>query len=487
MGLSNMSRGIQQQRKCCDQQRLPVRRWIRRLFCIVLSTSVWWQWRSDLLAIIKDHEIVAFPLPIQGARNSTHDEDHVAPSIARNSTRDAPSSIGARFPNGTLGYVADPYALQKGIHSFLGATDDDPEDRFWEGLVHYASRTAETTSRMSLSSDSVCAFGPGQGLEEEGGFKLLTEKIRIAPPTTTGKKIKILCALYTHNQRHDQARTAALTWGQNCDGFLAFSTETIPALGMVDLVHVGPEAYGNMWQKVRSIWAYIDKHYDDDFDFVHLSGDDTYVVVENLRHFLQQVQEKIGADEPVHLGQWIRQKNVPYIAGGPGYTINRAALKRFVHEALPTCHAEQTASYEDRLFSQCMQSIGIRPGDTRDVETGEQQYHDCAPHHLYTSRALVAGKRGSFHSRAAAYWETLPFPDRLDVDNLLSNAEKRNESVGPRDHLESAAVYSVALHNLFNPLYMTRVHAILYHTCPTVSPLGRGLRHYASNLLPPEG
>jgi hypothetical protein len=27
------------------------------------------------------------------------------------------------------------------------------------------------------------------------------------------------------------ARTAALTWGYKCDGFLAFSTETIPVLG----------------------------------------------------------------------------------------------------------------------------------------------------------------------------------------------------------------------------------------------------------------
>jgi hypothetical protein len=203
---------------------------------------------------------------------------------------------------------------------------------------------------------------------------------------------------------------------------------------------------------------------------ISLSGDDTYVVVENLRRLLQQVQEQTDIDEPVHLGQWIRQKNLPYIAGGPGYTVNRAALKRFAKEALPICHTEQKASHEDRLFSQCMQSIGILPRDTRDVETGEQQYHDCSPHHLYTSR-VEAGKRGSFHSRAAAYWETLPFPDRpyLTMDNLLRNAEKQNESVGPRDHLESAAVYSVALHNLFNPLYLARVHAILYHTCPPES------------------
>jgi hypothetical protein len=59
------------------------------------------------------------------------------------------------------------------------------------------------------------------------------------------------------------------------------------------------------------------------------------------------------------------------------------------------------------------------------------------------------------------------------MDNLLRNAEKRNDSVGPRDHLESAAVYSPALRNLFNTIFLARVHAILYHTCPRIGP-GKG-------------
>lgn len=77
-------------------------------------------------------------------------------------------------------------------------------------------------------------------------------------------------------------RAAALTWGHKCDGFLAFSTKTIPSLGQLNLTHRGEESYMNMWQKVRSIWAYIHAHYLRDYDFFHLGGDDLFVIVENL-------------------------------------------------------------------------------------------------------------------------------------------------------------------------------------------------------------
>jgi hypothetical protein len=414
---------------------------------------------------------------------------------------------------------ADPYAVRVGIEAFLASknshlpirTHHSPKElhdssnsqtgdsSFWNVLENYYSHATPTT--FKLDSTYVCAFGPGQGLEEEGGFKLLTEKVRVATnhhstttttnATTTTPKIKLLCAIYSHSNRRDEARAVALTWGHKCDGFLVFSNESIPQLGMIELQHQGRESYFNMWQKVRSIWAYIYRHYycDDDgefFDFVHLSGDDTYVIVENLRYFLQHIQTNVagsGEQPPLHLGQWIRQKNTPYISGGPGYTINRAALKLFAATgALDTCHADREESFEDRLFSHCMQSLGIFPADSRDATTGEQLYHDCSPHHLFTSRSAVAGsRRGSFHSRAAAYWETLAFPGQSAPNTEAWRAVSSNgtKTVGPKHHLDSAGTYSVAFHNIFNPLYMARVHAIIYKgLCPRDSPLGRGLAFY---------
>lgn len=47
--------------------------------------------------------------------------------------------------------------------------------------------------------------------------------------------------------------------------------------------HEGPEEYANMWQKSRAIWKYVNFHYNDDFDWFVLGGDDLFVIVENLR------------------------------------------------------------------------------------------------------------------------------------------------------------------------------------------------------------
>jgi hypothetical protein len=185
-----------------------------------------------------------------------------------------------------------------------------------------------------------------------------------------------------------------------------------------------------------------------------------------MRRWLTSFESQTSRGDPVYLGQWIRQKHGYYVSGGPGYTLNRVSLERFVEQALPVCNVYTKASYEDRLFSSCMKQIGIHGGDTRDLATGEQQYHDCSPHCVYTSRAK-SGRRANFHSRAVAYWETLPHPDVV---------RHWNETVGVKNDLDAAAVYSVSLHNLHHPQYMARIHAILFpRTCPSDSPLGRGL------------
>ncbi len=55
----------------------------------------------------------------------------------------------------------------------------------------------------------------------------------------------------------------------------------------IALLHEGEESYYNMWQKVRSIWRYIAKHYADDYDYFFLSGDDTFVIMEKLYDYLK--------------------------------------------------------------------------------------------------------------------------------------------------------------------------------------------------------
>lgn len=391
----------------------------------------------------------------------------------------------ARFPNGTLGYIADPTSLRSGIAAFLTKdsnttnTQNDLQQSepriFWKLLQEYQvqHRNGTYSGYEVQSPDYVCALGPGRGLEQDYGYQILSEKVHFHDNNNTTlnttQEPRILCLVYTYPKMRDLQRTQALTWGYTCDGYLAFSTETIPSLGLVDLQHSGEESYNNMWQKVRSIWMYVYQHYIDDYDFFHLGGDDLYLIVENLRKFLLPFMNTTTT-KPLYFGQWIpllRDSNNTdyYVSGGPGYTLNQLALQRLVVDALPICRVDVRASYEDRLVSHCLRELGIKGSDTRDTITGEQLYHDCAPAHLYTFRSTRG--RGSFHAKAASYWEMLPHP--ATNTSILPQ-------VGPKHELEAAGTYSVAFHDIYHPLYMARLHSILHRTtCPETTALGRAL------------
>ncbi|KAL3817392.1 hypothetical protein ACHAXA_005027, partial [Cyclostephanos tholiformis] len=161
------------------------------------------------------------------------------------------------------------------------------------------------------------------------------------------KKSRILCIIYTAhlppNYDNPNLRAQAETWGAQCDGFIAASNVTDHSAGSIYLQHKGPEAYSNMWQKVRSMWAYVHEHYREEFDYFHIGGDDTYIVVENLRAYIDGPKviqlENSYHDEftaphwmpprngPKALATWIPHAKKPIvIAGGPGYTLNRAMV-----------------------------------------------------------------------------------------------------------------------------------------------------------------
>jgi len=188
-----------------------------------------------------------------------------------------------------LGYIADPTLLRRKVRAFFKTRrqhhpppaeinrNDDEKDFYFDLLnnYHVEDRTG-VTGTWSLEMEPTCNPPGAQGPETVMGYEILAKKIRIANLTTTATAIaqhrrpRLLCLMYTHSKMRDLARSMALTWGWKCDGFLAFSTETLRHFGMVDLVHVGPETYKNMWQKTRAIWGYVGKHYMDDYDYFHL-------------------------------------------------------------------------------------------------------------------------------------------------------------------------------------------------------------------------
>lgn len=399
----------------------------------------------------------------------------------------------AKDGNGTLGYIADPTSLQRVLHKdedFFATltrhfrTTDEPN-------ISFLSMTNTTTTENAMSWSPprtwICQDPPGQGLEGPYGYQLLRDKIRWIDqnrndkhdthPTSSHRPPRLLCAIYTHPPKHSLAQMAALTYGRHCDGFLAFTstnrTSTMEHYGFVNFQHPGDESYHNMWQKVRSIWGYIGQHYVHDYEYFHLGGDDMYVLVNNLKHLLQQLENEPSTQpnttaysqpKPIFVGQWRRQKTTPFLCGGPGYTMNRAALQQLTHNtsshnnSLSTCFPHKVASYEDRLLSLCMKRIGIVPSDSRDRLTGQQLYHDVDPNQVFVSRpnnSQRKSRRPSFHQQGQVYWASLPHP----------NNTTSSRPVGDMYGLDAAGTHSVSFHHIQSPKYMARLYALIHGLC----------------------
>jgi hypothetical protein len=359
---------------------------------------------------------------------------------------------GARFANGSWGYVYDVTLVRKWM------------------LQRYIQEQGSTTANLGNGTEPplsylpiapgketeiICNTPPKEGGEKKAGWRLLTGKVEVVNSTklsTTMRSSKLLCAIYTHDKAHARIRGIVETWGWRCDGFFAASTKTVDdpldeGFGAIDLPHEGKEYYENMWQKTRSIWGYIHDNYLD-YEYFFLAGDDTHLIVENLRSYLDNLD--IGKDKPLYLGQWIphpisKGVNGYYLGGGSGYVLNRHAVRLVVETSFPECHVHNRAAAEDRFLSDCFRGIGIT-GNTSVDATGAQTFHGRKPHDIATD----TGHKG-FWKAIYQFW---------------------GELYGRKSGFDLAAKYSISFHHLKTVETMKRHHTIIYKSCPKGTVLG---------------
>ena len=213
--------------------------------------------------------------------------------------------------------------------------------------------------------------------------------------------------------------------------------------------------------------GYAGLHYLHDYDYFHIGGDDLYLIVENLRHYIATRLEPIR-DKPVitgaHAKIWEDIDGIDYLLGGPGYTMNREALKRFVDIGLDRnsgCFMNHTRSEEDQLMSRCIQEkLKLNLSDSHDPITAEQIYHHTGADRVYEDS--TQGKK--YVNLARQYWSRLPHPLH------------KNQTIGDRQGFDAAHKYSVAFHFLKTPAHFARYTAILYRLCPSGTLLGETIK-----------
>jgi glycoprotein-N-acetylgalactosamine 3-beta-galactosyltransferase len=232
------------------------------------------------------------------------------------------------------------------------------------------------------------------------------------------------------------------------------SNKTDPSIGAVNIIHEGEEAYGNIWQKVRSMWGYIYDNYYEKYDWFHIGGDDLYLIVENLRLYLESEEIRTAAnggiylpdsgdDEkmqiPLFLGRrFAYQGDLKDIfnSGGSGYTMNKAALKALVVDAFPTFMPHAHTFSEDTMVARAFKSMGVYPYETKD-ENGGERYMPFIPGHHYGYR----------------------LPTNIGTDWYA------RYSINIKEGVDHCAARSVAFHYVKGTA-MKRLHALLYHLCP---------------------
>lgn len=235
------------------------------------------------------------------------------------------------------------------------------------------------------------------------------------------------------------------------------STKTDSALGTVEIPHEGPEEYNNIWQKVRSMWSYIYDNYYEKYDWFHIGGDDLFLIVENLRLYLESEEIRTASNGGIYLPTGSETTQTPlflgrrfayqgdlndiFISGGSGYTMNKASLKLLVTEAFPNYFPHAHTFSEDTMVAKLLRKFDVYPYDTKD-DLGGERYMPFMPGHHYGYR--------------------------LPTDNGDCKHPKdwyACYSIDIKEGVDHCATDSVAFHYVKgNDMY--RLFALMYNMCP---------------------
>lgn len=200
------------------------------------------------------------------------------------------------------------FQRRKGYSNETGSLAFDPhaglvdEHGHW-GYVYYPTVLVRDSCRLSVSVEeqsNLCVPLKSNGTEDwearvfGGHIQVSASSSSLTSQQHNGK---VFCI---HSYVRSAKQTRTIRWGKRCDGFLTASTETIHQEGTVHLPHYGNNVakHKGIWQKVRSMLACTYDNFLEEYDFFFISGDDTFLRMENIMAFstspnlIQDAREK---------------------------------------------------------------------------------------------------------------------------------------------------------------------------------------------------
>lgn len=177
-------------------------------------------------------------------------------------------------------------------------------------------------------------------------------------------EVRILCWVLTYPKNHlTKAAAVKDTWGKRCNKLVFISTSPDENLDIL-LVNV-TEDRRHLWGKTMKGLQQIYEQFGNEYDWFLKADDDTYVFMENLRHFLYAYSPEM----PIYFGCKLK----PYVdqgyMSGSAYVLSHEAVKRFNEGALSDDYNKcwnGTEGNEDVEMGKCLSSVGVLAGDSRD-------------------------------------------------------------------------------------------------------------------------
>ena len=187
--------------------------------------------------------------------------------------------------------------------------------------------------------------------------------------TIETKRPRILCWIMTSpTNLHVKGKAVKETWGKRCDILLFMSSEADPDFPAIGL-NVRGEGRDKLWDKTRAAFKYVHQHHLHDADWFVKADDDTYMIIENLRYLLSN----LDASRPYFLGRYFVGEG-GYNSGGSGYVFSRETLRKFIiavgSKYAVRCPKAYYAS-EDVAVGRCLKAMHIFPSNTRDLSDRE--------------------------------------------------------------------------------------------------------------------
>lgn len=227
------------------------------------------------------------------------------------------------------------------------------------------------------------------------------------------------------------------TWAKRCDRsiFLIGGSPPSPPLNTTaypfSIVYIGDETvekYRKLPEKVLLCLLYIYENYGKDYDWFFKGDDDTYVIVENLRHFLRRQPSNYS----FYYGYIATTTDRLYTSGGAGYVLSQDALLQFGKKILSkpeernSCRKDEA---EDVNIAYCLARVGIFAMNARDSQ-----------------------QRETFH----------PMTFEQHFLGKFTKWIEKNAQFGQKKGEECCATYTISFHSL-SPEEMRMMHFLLYH------------------------